>query len=166
MIRTLNNTNADEILVVDDTRAVIRSGTKLALIDLQQGKLIKHMRSEFPAKTYKVHRHASSLYKRRDLALRLAESPKVTAMSKPLKFSDCAVVGTTHVLVLSKDRLYLKVASLETGELVAKLKGGQKAMIENRHGQWQRLGCSVLLRKCTVDCLGPEGEEQEMHARG
>lgn len=128
VIRTLNNTNADEILVVDDTRAVVRSGTKLAIIDLQEGKLIKHMRSDFPAKTDKVHRHASSLYKRRDLALRLAESPRAVPTS--LKFSDCALVGTTHVLILSKDRLYLKLASLETGELVTKLKGGQHAVIE------------------------------------
>lgn len=128
IIRTLNNTNADEVLVVDETRAVIRSGTKLAIIDLQEGKLIKHMRSDFPAKTDKVHRHASSLYKRRDLALRLAESPR--AVSTSLKFSDCALVGTTHVLILSKDRLYLKLASLETGELVTKLKGGQNAIIE------------------------------------
>ena len=128
VIRTLNNTNADEVLVVDDTRAVVRSGTKLAIIDLQEGKLIKHMRSDFPAKTDKVHRHASSLYKRRDLALRLAESPRAVPTS--LKFSDCALVGTTHVLILSKDRLYLKLASLETGELVTKLKGGQHAVIE------------------------------------
>ena len=128
VIRTLNNTNADEVLVVDETRAVIRSGTKLALIDLQEGKLIKHMRSDFPAKTDKVHRHASSLYKRRDLALRLAESPR--AVSTSVKFSDCALVGTTHVLILSKDRLYLKLASLETGELVTKLKAGQDAVIE------------------------------------
>ena len=128
VIRTLSNTNADEVLVVDDTRAVIRSGTKLAIIDLQEGKLIKHMRSDFPAKTDKVHRHASSLYKRRDLALRLAESPRAVPTS--LKFSDCALVGTTHVLILSKDRLYLKLASLETGELVTKLKGGQNAIIE------------------------------------
>ena len=128
VIRTLSNTNADEVLVVDDTRAVIRSGTKLAIIDLQEGKLIKHMRSDFPAKTDKVHRHASSLYKRRDLALRLAESPRAVPTS--LKFSDCALVGSTHVLILSKDRLYLKLASLETGELVTKLKGGQNAIIE------------------------------------
>ena len=130
IIRTLNNTNADEILVVDDTRAVIRCGTKLAIIDLQEGKLIKHMRSDFAPKTDKVHRHASSLYKRRDLALRLAESPRVPAVSTSLKFSDCALVGTTHVLILSKDRLYLKLASLETGELVAKLKSGLNAIIE------------------------------------
>ena len=128
IIRTLNNTNADEVLVVDETRAVIRSGTKLAIIDLQEGKLVKHMRSDFPAKTDKVQRHASSLYKRRDLALRLAESPR--AVSTSLKFSDCALVGTTHVLILSKDRLYLRLASLETGELVTKLKGGQNAVIE------------------------------------
>lgn len=130
IIRTLNNTNADEVLVVDDTRAVIRSGTRLAIIDLQEGKLIKHMRSDFTAKTDKVHRHASSLYKRRDLALRLAESPRVAAVSTNLKFSDCALVGTTHVLILSKDRLYLKLASLETGELVMKLKSGLNAIIE------------------------------------
>ncbi|XP_022796831.1 NACHT and WD repeat domain-containing protein 2-like isoform X2 [Stylophora pistillata] len=130
IIRTLNNTNADEILVVDDTRAVIRCGTKLAIIDLQEGKLIKHMRSDFPPKTDKVHRHASSLYKRRDLALRLAESPRVPALSTTLKFSDCALVGTTHVLILSKDRLYLKLASIDTGELVAKLKSGLNAIIE------------------------------------
>ena len=130
IIRTLNNTNADEILVVDDTRAVIRSGTRLAIIDLQEGKLIKHMRSDFPAKTDKVHRHASSLYKRRDLALRLAESPRVPAVSTSLKFSDCALVGTTHVLILSKDRLYLKLASLETGELIMKLKSGLNSIIE------------------------------------
>lgn len=131
IIRTLNNTNADEVLVVDDTRAVIRSGTKLAIIDLQEGKLIKHMRSDFTAKTDKVHRHASSLYKRRDLALRLAESPRVAAAgSASLKFSDCALVGTTHVLILSNDRLYLKLASLETGELVIKLKSGLDAIIE------------------------------------
>lgn len=128
VIRTLNNTNADEILVVDDTRAVIRSGTRLAIIDLQEGKLIKHVRSDFPAKTEKVHRHASSLYKRRDLALRLAETPR--AVTTSLKFSDCALVGSTHVLILSKDRLYVKLASLETGELVTKLKAGQKAVIE------------------------------------
>ena len=130
IIRTLNNTNADEVLVVDDTRAVIRSGTKLAIIDLQEGRLIKHMRSDFTAKTDKVHRHASSLYKRRDLALRLAESPRGAAATASLKFSDCALVGTTHVLILSKDRSYLKLASLETGELVIKLKSGLNSIIE------------------------------------
>ena len=128
VIRTLTNTNADEVLVVDDTRAVIRSGTRLAIIDLQEGKLIQHVRSDFPAKTDKVHRHASSVYKRRDLALRLAETPR--AVTTSLKFRDCALVGSTHVLVLSKDRLYLKLASLETGELVTKLKAGQSAIIE------------------------------------
>ena len=130
VIRTLNGTNADEIFVVDDTRAVIRSGAKLALVNLEKGELIKKMRSEFTAKTDKVQRRASSLYKRRDLAIRLAESPREVALTKSKEFSDCALVGSTHVLILSKDRLYLKLASLETGDPVAKLKAGQKAIIE------------------------------------
>ncbi|XP_048576749.1 NACHT and WD repeat domain-containing protein 2 isoform X2 [Nematostella vectensis] len=131
-IRTLIGTEADEVLVVDETRAVIRSGAKLALVDLQEGKLVKKMRSEFNTKTEKVNRHASSLYKRRDLAIRLAESPHVNPryQTRTRKFNDCALVGNTHVLVLSKDRLYMKLASLATGEPVAKLKAGQKAIIE------------------------------------
>lgn len=118
--------------MVDETRAVVRSGAKLALVDLQEGKVIKHMRSEFSTKVEKVNRHASSLYKRRDLAIRLAESPRFNTRtkSKTRKFNDCALVGSSYVLVLSKDRLYMKLASLETGEPVAKLKAGQRAIIE------------------------------------
>ena len=130
VIRTLNGTRADELFVVDDTRAIIRSGAKLALVNLEKGQLIKKMRSEFTAKTDKLHRRASSLFKRRDLAIRLAESPRDVPLTKSREFSDCALVGSTHVLILSRDRLYLKLASLETGDPVAKLKAGQTAIIE------------------------------------
>ena len=132
VMRTLNGANADDIFVVDETRAVVRKRAKLALIDLEEGKLIKKMRSDFPVKSDKVSRHASSMYKRRDLAIRLAESPRVERLhqTRSKEFSDCALVGTSHVLILSKDRLYMKLASLETGELVGKLKAGQRSIIQ------------------------------------
>ena len=132
VVRTVNGVNADDIFVVDETRVVVRKRAKLALIDLEEGKLIKKMRSDFPVKSDKISRHASSLYKRRDLAIRLAESPRVEKLhqTRSKEFSDCALVGTSHVLILSKDRLYMKLASLETGELVGRLKAGQKAIIQ------------------------------------
>lgn len=131
-VRVLKGTQTDDVLVVDETRAVLRSMGKLALIDLEEGRLIKKLRVAFPGMRNKsrLERRASSLYKRRNLSLRLLQRSGVNAKARCAQFNDVAIVGEKFVLVLASNRIILKLISLDNGELVAKLDSGHEACVE------------------------------------
>lgn len=131
-IRILKGTQADEILVVDETRAVLRSMGKLALIDLEEGRLIKKLRVSFPnmRSGSKIERRASSLYKRRNLSLRLLQRSGVNAKPRCAQFSDVAIVGQEYALMLSSKRDVVSLISLDDGQSVAHLDSGHKDCIE------------------------------------
>lgn len=131
-VRTLKGTQADDVLVVDETRAVLRSMGKLALIDLDEGRLIKKLRVSFPRMMSKsrLERRASSLYKRRNLSLRLQQRSGVNAQVRCTQFTDVAIVGGKYVIVLASNRMILNLVSLDDGELVGKLDSGHKECVE------------------------------------
>ena len=131
-VRILKGTQADDILVVDETRAVLRSMGKLALIDLEEGRLIKKLRVSFPnmRSRSRLERRASSLYKRRNLSLRLLQRSGVTTKPKCAQFSDVAIVGQKYALMLSGKRDVVNLISLDDGQSVAKLDSGHKDCIE------------------------------------
>ena len=131
-VRILKGTQADDILVVDETRAVLRSMGKLALIDLEEGRLIKKLRVSFPnmRSRSKLERRASSLYKRRNLSLRLLQRSGVDTKPRCAQFSDVAIVGQKYALMLSSKRDVVNLISLDDGESVAQLDSGLKDCIE------------------------------------
>ena len=131
-VRILKGTQADDILVVDETRAVLRSMGKLALIDLEEGRLIKKLRVSFPnmRSRSRLERRASSLYKRRNLSLRLLQRSGVESKPKCAQFSDVAIVGQKYALVLSSKRDVVNLIALDDGQSVAQLDSGHKDCIE------------------------------------
>ena len=131
-VRILKGTQADDILVVDETRAVLRSMGKLALIDLEEGRLIKKLRVSFPnmRSRSRLERRASSLYKRRNLSLRLLQRSGVNTKPRCAQFSDVAIVGQQYALMLSSKRDVVNLISLDDGESVAQLDSGHKDCIE------------------------------------
>ena len=131
-VRVLKGTQADDILVVDETRAVLRSMGKLALIDLEEGRLIKKLRVSFPnmRSRSRLERRASSLYKRRNLSLRLLQRSGVNTKPRCAQFSDVAIVGQKYALMLSGKRDVVNLISLDDGQSVARLDSGHKDCIE------------------------------------
>lgn len=131
-VRILKGTQADDVLVVDETRAVLRSMGKLALIDLEEGRLIKKLRVSFPSvrSRSRLERRASSLYKRRNLSLRLLQRSGVNTKPRCAQFSDVAIVGQRYALMLSSKRDVVNLISLNDGESVARLDSGHKDCIE------------------------------------
>lgn len=130
-VRILKGTQADDVLVVDETRAVLRSMGKLALIDLEEGRLIKKLRLAFPRiARSRLERRASSLYKRRNLSLRLLQRSGVNSRARCSQFTDVAIVGQKYVLVLASNRIILHLISLDDGQLVAKLDSGHNECVE------------------------------------
>ena len=131
-IRILKGTQADDVLVVDETRAVLRSMGKLALIDLEEGRLIKKLRISFPnmRSRSRLERRASSLYKRRNLSLRLLQRSGVNTKPRCAQFSDVAIVGQKYALMLSSKRDIVNLISLDDGESIAQLDSGHKDCIE------------------------------------